>query len=166
MSSLNTFLKVLKKFGYPNPEIGALAKMVDYDLREFIPDMISEIGEDKTNKFVRNAINKMATKDGIKIQDHHDPKQYAYIHILNPHVDLDGDTSTIVSDWAWGDTNILYTDEYGDESYRTIEEISNEVDMGDWADFDEMVDDIKDDCNDLVYNNCGFNIWWDDRKDL
>jgi hypothetical protein len=38
--------------------------------------------------------------------------------------------------------------------------------MGDWADFNEMVDDIKEDCNKFVYKNCGFGIWWDDRKDI
>jgi hypothetical protein len=38
--------------------------------------------------------------------------------------------------------------------------------MGDWADFDEMVDDIREECNKLVFNNCGFGIWWDDQKDI
>jgi hypothetical protein len=27
-----------------------------------------------------------------------------------------------------------------------------------------MVDDIREDCNQLVFNNCGFGIWWDDQK--
>jgi hypothetical protein len=27
-----------------------------------------------------------------------------------------------------------------------------------------MVDDIREDCNKLVYKNCGFGIWWDDQK--
>jgi hypothetical protein len=36
--------------------------------------------------------------------------------------------------------------------------------MGDWADYDEMVDEIKEDCNRLVFNDCGFGIWWDDYK--
>ena len=38
--------------------------------------------------------------------------------------------------------------------------------MGDWADFDEMVDEIREECNQLFYKNCGFGIWWDDRKDI
>ena len=38
--------------------------------------------------------------------------------------------------------------------------------MGDWDDFDTMVDDIREDCNTLVYKNCGFGIWWDDQTDI
>jgi hypothetical protein len=47
------------------------------------------------------------------------------------------------------------------ESYKKIQEIGDELSMGDWAEFDEMVDDIREDCNQLVYKNCGFGIWWD-----
>jgi hypothetical protein len=165
MSDLNRFLKVLQKVGYPNPNVQSIAKMVDYNLEEFLPDMVAEIGEEKTNEFAENAIKKMSTSNGVRIQDEDDSEQYAYIHILNPHVDFDSDETTVTSDWAWGDTNIFYRDDDGNESYKTIEEISDEIGMGDWSDFDEMVDDIREDCNKLFYKNCGFGIWWDDRKD-
>lgn len=166
MSNLKTLLNVLSKSGgYPNPDIQSIAKMIGYDLDEFLPDMVAEIGEEKTNDFAKKAIDKMSTKDGIRIQDEDDPEQYAYIHILNPHVDLDNDEGTVLSDWAWGDTNIYFRDDDGNEDYRPIGEISDEIGMGDWADFDEMVDDIREDCNKLIYKNCGFGIWWDDRKD-
>ena len=166
MSDLNRFLKVLQKVGYPNPNVQSIAKMVDYNLEEFLPDMVAEIGEEKTNEFAENAIKKMSTSNGVRIQDEDDSEQYAYIHILNPHVDFDSDETTVTSDWAWGDTNIFYRDDDGNESYKTIEEISDEIGMGDWSDFDEMVDDIREDCNKLFYKNCGFGIWWDDRKDI
>ncbi len=166
MSNLNRFLKVLQKVGYPNPDIQSIAKMVDYNLEEFLPDMVAEIGEENTNQFAEKAIKKLLTKDGIRIQDSDDPEQYAYIHILNPHVDFDSDETTVTSDWAWGDTNILHQDDDGNETYKTIPEISDEIGMGDWAEFDDMVDDIREDCNKLVYKNCGFGIWWDDRKDI
>ena len=166
MSNLNRFLKVLQKVGYPNPDLQSIAKMVDYNLDEFLPDMVAEIGEEKTNQFAKNAIKKISTKGGIKIQDLDDSEQYAYIHILNPHVDFDNDETTVMSDWAWGDTNIFYKDDDGNETYKTIQEIGDEIGMGEWADFDEMVDDIREDCNKLVYKNCGFGILWDDRKDI
>lgn len=166
MSNLKTLLNVLSKSGgYPNPDLQSIARMIGYDLDEFLPDMVAEIGEEKTNDFAKKAIDKMSTKDGIRIQDEDDPEQYAYIHILNPHVDLDNDEGTVLSDWAWGDTNIYFRDDDGNEDYRPIGEISDEIGMGDWADFDEMVDDIREDCNKLIYKNCGFGIWWDDRKD-
>lgn len=166
MSNLNRFLKVLQKVGYPNPDLQSIAKMVDYNLEEFLPDMVAEIGVEKTNQFAEKTIKKLSTNKGIKVQAYDDPNQYAYIHILNPHVDFDNDETTVTSDWAWGDTNILHQDDDGNETYKTIPEISDEIGMGDWAEFDDMVDDIREDCNKLVYKNCGFGIWWDDRKDI
>jgi len=62
--------------------------------------------------------------------------------------------------------DIFFRDDAGNESYRTIEEIGEDIGMGDWADFDTMIDDIREDCNKLVYKNCGFGIWWDDQRPI
>ena len=164
MSELNRFLKVLNKVGYPNPDVHSIAKMIDYNLEEFLPDLVAEIGEEKADEFTEKALNKMSTSDGIRIQDDDDPEQYAYIKIYNPRLDLDNDETTVLCDWNWGDTNIFFRDDDGNESYKTIQEIGEDLGMGDWADYDEMVDDIREDCNQLVFKNCGFGIWWDDQK--
>jgi hypothetical protein len=163
MSDLVPFLKLLTKVGYPNPEIQTIARMADYNLEEFLPDLVAELGEEKADEFTERALNKMSTSDGIRIQDEDDPKQYAYIKLHNPRLDLENDETTVLCDWSWGDTNIFFRDDDGNESYKTIQEIADWVGMGDWADFDTMVDDIREDCNKLVYKNCGFGIWWDDQ---
>ena len=163
MSDLKTFLKVLKKFGYPNADVNSIAKMVDYDLSEFLPDLVAEVGEEKADEFTENALKKMSTEDGIKIQDKDDPEQFAYIKLHNPRLDLENDETTVLCDWSWGDTNIFFKDDDGNDSYKTIEEIGDDLGMGDWADYDEMVDEIREECNQLVFNNCGFGIWWDDQ---
>jgi hypothetical protein len=164
MSNLKTFLKVLNKVGYPNPDVQSIAKMIDYNLEEFLPDLVAEVGEEKADDFTEKALNKMSTSDGIKVQDKEDPEQYAYIILHNPRLDLENDETTVLCDWSWGDTNIFFRDDNGNESYKTIQEIGEELGMGDWADYDEMVDDIREDCNRLVFKNCGFGIWWDDHK--
>jgi hypothetical protein len=166
MSNLKTFLKVLNKVGYPNPQVESIAKMIDYNLEEFLPDLVAEVGEEKADDFTEKALNKMSTSDGIKIQDKEDPEQYAYIKLHNPRLDLENDETTVLCDWTWGDTNIFFRDDDGNESYKTIQEIGDELGMGDWSDFDEMVDDIREDCNRLVFKNCGFGIWWDDQRDI
>jgi hypothetical protein len=166
MSNLKTFLKVLSKVGYPNPQVESIAKMIDYNLEEFLPDLVAEVGEEKADDFTEKALNKMSTSDGIKIQDKEDPEQYAYIKLHNPRLDLENDETTVLCDWTWGDTNIFFRDDDGNESYKTIQEIGDELGMGDWSDFDEMVDDIREDCNRLVFKNCGFGIWWDDQRDI
>jgi hypothetical protein len=164
MTDLKRFLNVLTKVGYPNSDIVSIAKAVDYNLENFLPDLVEEIGQEKADEFTEKALKKMSTPEGIKIQDLDDPQQYAYINLLNPRLDLDNDESTVLCDWSWGDTNILLIDDDGSESYKTIQEIADEMGMGEWADFDEMVDDIREDCNQLVFKNCGFGIWWDDQK--
>ena len=163
MSDLVPFLKLLAKVGYPNPEIQTIAKMADYNLEEFLPDLVAELGEEKADKFTERALNKMSTQDGIRIQDEDDSKEYAYIIIHNPRLDLDNDETTVLCDWEWGDTNILSQDDDGNEIYKTIQEIGEDLGMGDWADYDELVDNIRQECNQLVFNNCGFGIWWDDQ---
>jgi hypothetical protein len=164
MTDLKRFLNILTKVGYPNSDISSIAKAVGYNLENFLPDLVEEIGQEKADEFTEKALKKMSTPEGIKIQDLDDPQQYAYINLLNPRLDLDNDETTVLCDWSWGDTNILLIDDDGSESYRTIQEIADEMGMGEWADFDEMVDDIREDCNQLVYKNCGFGIWWDDQK--
>lgn len=163
MSDLVPFLKLLTKVGYPNPEIQTIARITDYNLEEFLPDLVAELGEEKADEFTQKALNKMSTSDGIRIQDKDDPEQYAYIKIYNPRLDLDNDETTVLCDWSWGHTNLYSQDDDVGGTYKTIEDIGEDVGMGDWADYDEMVDDIREDCNKLVYKNCGFGIWWDDQ---
>jgi hypothetical protein len=140
--------------------------MIDYNLEEFLPDLVAEIGEQKADEFTEKALNKISTSDGIRIQDDDDPEQFAYIKLHNPRLDLENDEGTVLCNWTWGDTNIFYRDDDGNDSYKTIQEIADEIGMGDWADFDEMVDGIREDLNKFVYNNCGFGIWWDDQRDI
>jgi hypothetical protein len=164
MSELNRFLKVLNKVGYPNPSIHSIAKMIDYNLEEFLPDLVAEIGEEKADEFTEKALKKMSTPKGIRIQGKDNSQEYAYIIIHNPRLDLENDETTVLCDWEWGDTNILSQDDDGNETYKTIEEVGEDLGMGDWADYDDLVDGIRNDCNDIVFSNCGFGIWWDDQK--
>ena len=162
MSELKTFLKVLSKVGYPNPEVASIAKMIDYNLEEFLPDLVAEIGEEKADEFTEKAIEKLGGEKGIKVT-FDDPNEYAYIKLYNPRLDLDNDEGTVLCDWGWGKTNLQYVDEEENESYQTIEYIESQADMGDWGDLDEEIDYIKDLCSKEVHQNCGFGIWFDDQ---
>lgn len=162
MSDLNRFLKVLRKVGYPNPSIISIAKAVDYHLEEFLPDLVSEIGEESADDFTTKALTKFSEENGLKVTNlDGDPKQYAYINIIDSRIDLENDTTTVLCRWSWGDTNILSTDEDGNETYKTIQELGEDIGMGDWAEYDELLDSIKSIFDDEVYLNCGFGIWYD-----
>jgi len=162
MSNLKTFLKVIEKIGYPNSSVQMIADMVEYNLENLLPDLVDEVGEKKANHFVKQAINKMSTKDGIKISNFFDdPNEYAYIIIVKSVIDLDNDETTVLCKWKWGDTNIHHLDYDGNESYETIQTIGENIGMGEWGDYDELMDTIKQDCSKLMFDNCGFGIWWD-----
>ena len=121
MSNLKIFLKTLKKVGYPNPDVSSIAKMIDYDLEEFLTDLVDEIGKEAADEFTENALNKMSTPNGIRISNlYDDSNQYAYIKIYNPRLDLENDETTVLCDWSWGETKILHQDDDGTETYKTI----------------------------------------------
>ena len=67
MENIKIFLKLLNKVGYPNKDIISISQMAGYNLEYFLPDLINEIGEDKTNWFVSEAFSKLSTKDGIRL---------------------------------------------------------------------------------------------------
>lgn len=161
MSNIKTFLKVLNKVGYPNSNINTISNAVSYDLDNFLPDLITEVGEDKANWFVGEAISKLSTKKGIKLNLSGEYNEYAYIIIKNSRIDLENSDDTVLIDWSWGDTHLLTYDEEGNDSYQTIEQISDQVDMGEWGDYDDLIDSIQGQLNDFIYGNCGFGIWFD-----
>jgi hypothetical protein len=33
--------------------------------------------------------------------------------------------------------------------------------MGDWDDYDTMVESIKEQFQEFIYSRCGFGVWWD-----
>ena len=67
MSNLNRFLKVLNKVGYPNPDLDSIVRMVDYNLEDFLPDLVEEVGEEGADDFIERAIGKVYNGDkGIR----------------------------------------------------------------------------------------------------
>ena len=163
MSNLKTFLKVLNKFGYPNEDVPNIATMSGYDLDDFLPDLVDEVGQDKADEFVLNAISKISSNKGIRVNLFEDSGdgEYAYFIIHSAYIDLENDISTVLVNWSFGDSKILTTDEDGKEAYKTIHQIFDDVGMGEWSEYDELEDSIKESCNAVVYKKCGFGIWPD-----
>ena len=87
--------------------------------------------------------------------------QYIYLQIYESRIDLDETESQVLINWGWGDSKLLSQDENGDDTYKTMSQIYDDVGMGEWGEWDEMVDSIKDECYDFIINNCGFGIWFD-----
>lgn len=162
MSNLNTFLKVLQKVGYPNPDLLSISRMAGYDLNKLLPDLVDEIGEEGANNFTKKALEKLSDGDkGIKvIINDGEWDEYAYIKIYKTTVDLDNDEYTVLCDWDWGDSKVLTSDENDNEVYTSMDKLLDVLGMGEWAEYEELSNHIKSLCNQLLYQHCGFGIWW------
>ena len=156
MTQVKTFLKVLNKVGYPNPSTKSIAKMIGYDFFEFIPDLVYEVGEDGAQSFVNKALSKLSTEDGIKVNLSNG--EYVYIIVDKAKIDIQPSGNDVSIVYRWGDSKLLSTDEEGNEVYKTIEEIGEDVGMGEWSEYDDMIDYIKSQFYKLILNNCGFGI--------
>lgn len=159
MSNLKTFLKVLQKTGYPNPNLKSFALMADFNLDHFLRQLYKEIGNDSTNKFIKKALDKLSEGEkGIRLDVGID--EYVYFKILdvvyNEHEWEDG----VIIDWEFGDSSLLSSDDDGNEIHKTIQQIGDDVGMGEWSEYDEMIDYLKSEMSAKIFNNCGFNSWW------
>ena len=71
MSNLKTFLKVAQKLGYPDPSPNSLviANSINYNLNNFIEDLILEVGQERANEFVNKTFSSLGAtySPGIKI---------------------------------------------------------------------------------------------------
>jgi hypothetical protein len=160
MSNIKTFLKVMSKMGYPNSSVNSIANSINYELDNFLPDLVEEVGEIKSDEFVERTLNKLS-EDGKGIRVPLSNDKYIYLQIHQSRIDLEETEDAVLIDWSWGDSRLGALDEDGNEYEATLEEIYDNMDMGDWGDYDEMIDNIKDSCYDFIQENCGFGIWFD-----
>jgi hypothetical protein len=159
MSEVKSFLNVVKNYGYPNPKMRTLADMVGYNLDNFLLDLSKEIGREGVEDFCEKAIKKISGKDGINVDL--GLGEFCNIHINPKYYDENESENGIISEGKWGDSKILTVSEDGVQYYSTIQEIIDDVGIGEWGDLDELIDGIKDKAGSYVYDNCGFYIWWE-----
>jgi hypothetical protein len=167
MSDLNRFLKVLQKVGYPNSSLTTYAKIVDYDLEDLFEDLIEEVGEDKANEFVWNALMAMYEGDkGIRINLDvvNATGAYAYFKVSSSRIDLEESHDSTLVVWSWGDSHIATVDEDGQDEWKTIQEAWEDIGMGEWGDFDNFIDEVKEEVNTVIHQNCGFYVWFDTEE--
>ena len=161
MTSVNTFLKVLNKVGYPNRSIHSIAKAINYDIDRFLPDLKNEIGDEGVKDFCDKAIEKLTGEKGLNVSiGGPNNNEYCYIKIYPINYDEDESENDVICNWYWGDSKIFHIDEDGNTGYFTIQEIIDSTDMGNWGDLDEFLDDIRTDAYNIVDSKCGFGIWW------
>lgn len=159
-NNLKIFLNLLEKLGYPNPKLYSISEYIPYNLRFFLTDLYNELGEKKTIDFVKQAFSKLSTDKGIKVDLNWDEKSYVYMKIKSFYIEKnedDDDKIYIIKYNSEVTESLLLTyDEDGNEVYKTLDEISDDVGMGDWGEYDEFIDSIFDQFEDELFWNCGF----------
>ena len=160
MTNLNTFLRVMNKMGYPNPNTTTIARSMDYDLDNFLPNLVDEVGEERADEFTEKALEKLSEEGkGIRVPLEND--RYVYLIIYDSRLDLEETETQVLISWGFGENKLTGVDEDGNEYDSTLDELYDNIGMGDWGDWDEMIDNIKDECYEHIRDNCGFGIWFD-----
>jgi hypothetical protein len=163
MSELNRFLRVMNKMGYPSPDTISIARSMDYDLDNFLPDLVEEVGEERADEFTEKALEKLS-ENGKGIRIPLGDNKYIYLQIHQSRLDLEETETQVLIDWSWGDSKLTGVDEDGNEYDATLDELYDNIGMGEWGDWDEMIDNLKDESYDYIRNHCGFGIWFDNEQ--
>jgi hypothetical protein len=166
MSDLKTFLKVAQKLGYPNPSPNSLviANSINYNLNNFIGDLIIEVGEERANEFVNKTFSSLGTtySPGIKI-DLSDRVgeigSYIYL-IINGFDFVEGDDEfkEVWIHYTWGDSHLIH-----DGEVKTLDDIYDEVDLGTMGEYGDLIDDIIYECISQIFKKTGLIIHFDSQ---
>jgi hypothetical protein len=159
---IKRLLKYFAKHGYPSPETLNIMEYTGYDREEFLHDLVEELGYNGAMEFVSRTLGKLSSTSEICIKVNLDeavsPGSWINLEIYNFDIDLNSEYSDILISYGWGDNVIIHPE---DESVTTLEDIADGVDMGDYNEYDEFVDSIRDACYQHIAKNCGFGIWYD-----
>lgn len=151
-------LKKLAKLGYPGPDTLKMMEYMGYDDYEFLHDLVEELGQEGAMEFVSKTFGKLSDTSEISIKvdlsNIAGEGSWIYFEIYRFYIDLDEEYSDVLIHSGFGDSLII-DPENGVE--KTLEQISDEVDMSEWVDFKNS---IENECYDHIKRNCGFGIWY------
>lgn len=166
MSQLKSFLKVLEKYNYPNSKVDVprLARLSGYNLSSFVEDLEGTIGTQKTFDFIQNTFSKIGlTHDpGLRINlDDYAGDIGSYVYLIVNDFDIieSPEGPEVWLNYSYGDNSIIH-----DGKSQTIEDMYEDVGLGDLGEWDEFLDVLGDACSHQLHDKTGFNIYMGDRQ--
>lgn len=166
MSQLKSFLKVLEKYNYPNSKVDVprLARLSGYNLSSFVEDLEGTIGTQKTFDFIQNTFSKIGlTHDpGLRINlDDYAGDIGSYVYLIVNDFDIieSPEGPEVWLNYSYGDNSIIH-----DGEAQTIEDMYEDVGLGDMGEWDEFLDVLGDACSHQLHDKTGFNIYMGDRQ--
>lgn len=161
MNKFKFLLKVLSTQGYPNPKLRSIKKALGYNGEDFLIDLTSELGIKKAEEFIRKTLEKLSepnTQDyTIKVPLKGYVDSFVELIIYDFYIDDEESETDIIINYGFGDSRIVHP---GDGVAKTLDDISDEADMGNWADYQDFLDDIRGNIYDYIANRCGFGVWY------
>jgi len=167
--NFKSFLKYLNKIDYPNQTENLLqvSRYISYSPEEFQNDLLVNLGVVGTADFVQRTFSKLGLMSSpgyrVELNDTGESGSYAYliIHSFNIiETNEDGELPFHVwINYSWGENEIKH-----DGESQTIEDIYDEVDMGNWGEWDEFMDSVQDDVNYEIYKQTGFYLHFDAQQ--
>lgn len=159
MKKLKLFLKLVEKLGYPSPEVSKLMDYMEYSPHHYLMDLQVELGNYETRLFILKTFSKLKNyKDFIKIYIPSAPEgSWVALKIRDIEIKKN-DSEFIELDWEIPESYI--TDPETGEG-KTIAQIQDDADMGEWADVSDFIDNLLLDCVDYILENTGFRVYFE-----
>lgn len=153
-------LKFLLKTGYPTDDFYFVTKSIDYNTDNFLSDMVDSLGEDGAYDFINKALDEISDENGIRIDlsDLYRTDSWVYIIVKNFYIDLNETEECILVRTEWGKSRIEHP---SDGEVKTIQEIESDLDMGDYSEYYDFLDSIKEEANLQISSKTGFCFWWE-----
>jgi len=158
---IKRLLKYFAKHGYPGPDTLKMMEYMGYDDEEFLHDLVEELGQEGAMEFVSKTFGKLSSTSEISIKvdlsNVMGDGSWVYLDIYRFFIDLDEEYSDVLIHYGWGDSFII---DPIDGSETTIEQMSDEVDMGEMGEWEDFMDSIRSECYTHIKSYCGFGIWY------
>lgn len=165
MSNIKIFLKTLQKSGYPNtsPDVPTIAKAIDYPIYySFLTDLIDNVGMEGAEDFVEKTFSSLGLMgEGLEIDLSNylgDNGSYIYLIINSFDLVLDEPQEPVWIHYSWGPNEFIL-----DGENKTLEEMYDDVDMGDMGEWSDFMDEIQNACVDVIFKKTGFVIHFDSQ---
>jgi hypothetical protein len=164
--NLTSYLKLLSKIDYPNQSesLSNISKAVDYTPYLFNENLLDTLGVIGVTDFVGKTFSKMGamSKPGFKVDldDVGEDGSYIYLIIDSYKIIQNNEEGyfpfEVWINYSWGDNQLIH-----DGTGLTLDEIYDEVGLGEVGEYDELLDNIKDNVSYKVFSQTGFEIHFD-----
>jgi hypothetical protein len=164
--NLTSYLKLLSKIDYPNQSesLSSISKALDYTPYLFNENLLDTLGVIGVTDFVGKTFSKMGamSKPGYKVDldDVGEDGSYIYLIIDSYKIIQNNEEGyfpfEVWINYSWGDNQLIH-----DGTGLTLDEIYDEVGLGEVGEYDELLDNIKDNVSYKVFSQTGFEIHFD-----